>query len=196
MKAERDWDQCYQDNDTPWDRGEPAPPLVEYMESNSLKGNVLVPGCGLGHDTRFLASKGCDVTGVDLSTLAIQKANASPAPVNGSLTYRLTDFLDPDNGLENERFDCVFEHTCFCAIDPVRRIDYEKAVRRVLKPGGQFLAILFTHLDDPDGPPFPTKPEEVEKLFGNHFEILRNWKPSKVFEGRENEESMYLMKRR
>lgn len=196
MEAETDWEQCYKDNDTPWDRGEPAPPLVEYLQSNTVEGNVLVPGCGTGHDARLLASQGCDVTGVDLSPLAIRKAKAFPAPARGSLTYRLSDFLDSDNGLEDESFDYVFEHTCFCAIDPIRRMDYEKAVRRVLKPGGHLLAILFTHLDDPDGPPFPTTPEEVESLFGKHFEILRNWRPSKVFEGRENEESMYLMKRR
>ena len=73
-----EWDQRYQENDTPWDRGEPAPPLVEYLEDNRLRGRVLVPGCGPGHDARFLASHGCDVLGVDIAQLALQKAKAFP----------------------------------------------------------------------------------------------------------------------
>ncbi len=191
-----DWDLSYQNNETPWDRGEPAPPLVEYLESNSVSGRVLVPGCGLGHDVRLLAAQGCDVLGLDVSQTALDRAERFPKPRRGTAAYRLIDFLDPNNGLEDETFDCLFEHTCFCAIDPSRRVDYVNAAARLLVPGGRLLAILFTHLEDPDGPPFPTTPVEVETLFGARFEVERHWKPSRVYEGREDEESMYLMKRR
>lgn len=190
-----DWDQSYQNNETPWDRGKPAPPLIEYLGSNSIGGRVLVPGCGLGHDVRYLASHGCDVVGVDLSETALSRAREFSNPKLGSVSYQLCDFLDPESGLAEKSFDYVFEHTCFCAIDPSRRSDYVKAVYRALKPDGHLLAILFTNLDSPDGPPYATSHAEIEELFCSHFDIVRHWCPTRFYVGRENEESMCLMKR-
>ena len=189
-----DWDHSYRSNETPWERGEPAPPLVEYLESHSINGRVLVPGCGLGHDVRLLASMGCDAVGVDLAETALSRARAYKDPERGSLNYLLADLLDPSNGIREASFEYVFEHTCFCAIDPGRRKDYVKAVQRLLKPGGHFLAILFTNLDDPGGPPFPTSYAEVESLFSPFFETVGHWKPTLCYTGREDEESMYLMR--
>ncbi len=189
------WDESYQNNETPWERGEPAPPLVEYLESNSMSGRVLVPGCGLGHDVRHLASHGCDAIGVDLSETALSRANSFGKPELGSVDYQLGDFLDSNNCLPEAGFDFVFEHTCFCAIDPSRRKDYVRAAHRALKPGGHLLAIFFTNLEGGDGPPFPTSHDELEALFGPLFEFVSRWNPTRFYTGRENEESMYLMKR-
>jgi len=190
-----DWDQSYQNNETPWERGEPAPPLVEYLESHSISGRVLVPGCGLGHDVRLVASMGCDALGVDLSETALNRARAYKDPEQGSVSYQLADMLDANNGIRGASFDYVFEHTCFCAIDPGLRKDYVNAVQRHLKPRGYFLAILFTNLDDPEGPPFATSHAEVENLYSPVFEIVRHWKPTRYYAGREDEESMYLMRK-
>ena len=190
-----DWDQSYQNNETPWERGEPAPPLVEYLESHSISGRVLVPGCGLGHDVRLVASMGCDALGVDLSETALNRARAYKDPEQGSVSYQLADMLDANNGIRGASFDYVFEDTCFCAIDPGLRKDYVNAVQRHLKPRGYFLAILFTNLDDPEGPPFATSHAEVENLYSPVFEIVRHWKPTRYYASREDEESMYLMRK-
>ena len=190
-----DWDQSYQNNETPWERSEPAPPLVEYLKSHSISGRVLVPGCGLGHDVRLVASMGCDALGVDLSETALNRARAYKDPEQGSVSYQLADMLDANNGIRGASFDYVFEHTCFCAIDPGLRKDYVNAVQRHLKPRGYFLAILFTNLDDPEGPPFATSHAEVENLYSPVFEIVRHWKPTRYYASREDEESMYLMRK-
>ncbi len=167
-----DWDLSYLKNETPWERGEPAPPLVEYLESHSINGRVLVPGCGLGHDVRLLASMGCDVLGVDLSETALSQARAHKDPERGAVNYHLADVLDAKSDIGEASFDYIFEHTCFCAIDPSHRRDYVNAVQRLLKPGGHFLAILFTNLEGPGGPPFPTSCTEVGTLFSPFFEIV------------------------
>ena len=190
-----DWDQSYQNNETPWERGEPAPPLVEYLESHSISGRVLVPGCGLGHDVRLVASMGCDALGLDLSETALNRARAYKDPEQGSVSYQLADMLDANNGIRGASFDYVFEHTCFCAIDPGLRKDYVNAVQRHLKPRGYFLAILFTNLDGPEGPPFATSHAEVENLYSPVFEIVRHWKPTRYYASREDEESVYLMRK-
>ena len=52
----KDWDKAYQEGETPWDKGYASPAIAEWLQKNSLEGGVLVPGCGLGHDVRLLAS--------------------------------------------------------------------------------------------------------------------------------------------
>ena len=138
---------------------------------------------------------GCDALGLDLSETALNRARAYKDPEQGSVSYQLADMLDANNGIRGASFDYVFEHTCFCAIDPGLRKDYVNAVQRHLKPRGYFLAILFTNLDDPEGPPFATSHAEVENLYSPVFEIVRHWKPTRYYASREDEESMYLMRK-
>ena len=73
------------------------------------------------------------------------------------------DFLNDD---PDEPYDFLFEHTCFCAIDPSQRDAYAAAAARWLKPGGQFLAVHYMLPPDEDGPPFGTDREEILERFG------------------------------
>ena len=60
----------------------PEPPgyLVELLESGTLKpSKALDIGCGTGYYSLYLASKGFDVTGVDLSPSAIAIARDKAA---------------------------------------------------------------------------------------------------------------------
>jgi SAM-dependent methyltransferase len=189
------WDQLYRENETPWDRGEPAPPLVEYVESHTLTGHALVPGCGIGHDARFLAEQGCSVHGIDISDTALGKAKSIHDSSGLYLKFENVDFLCDANGLPNSHFDLLFEHTCFCAINPSDRARYAKAARKVLKPNGLLLGIFFTDMENANGPPYPSSRYDIQSLFSPNFEIVNVWKPARSFPGREGEDSMYLMKR-
>ena len=43
-----DWDRRYQIGDIPWEKGAPAPPLLEWLQAcGPLHGNVLVPPFGV-----------------------------------------------------------------------------------------------------------------------------------------------------
>ena len=78
-KNPTDWEQHYLEQDTPWDKGQPAPGLTAFLqERQALEGRILVPGCGLGHDVRALSKAGGDTTeviGLDLSPTAMARAN-------------------------------------------------------------------------------------------------------------------------
>jgi hypothetical protein len=74
------------------------------------------------------------------------------------------------------RFDWLFEHTLFCAIDPADREAYVRAVKRWLKPGGQYLAVNYL-IPDKDGPPFGTTRRELWRRFSKDFELLKEWVP-------------------
>ena len=184
-----DWEKRYADEDTPWDKGEPAPGLIDWLKKQTLEPEtrVLVPGCGRGHDSNAWAQAGFETTGLDLSNLAVTEARELYQS-QPSLAFFPGDFLDDS---PEQAFDLVFEHTLFCAIDPARRDEYAKALDRWLKPGGLFLAIHFFIPKEQDGPPFGTGLEEVNSLFSPFMNQIEQWTP-RPFPSREKEEQMFL----
>jgi len=198
-RATVNWDDRYQAGDTPWDKGAAAPPLLEWMSIHgALTGEILVPGCGLGHDVRAIASADLNtqVIGLDVARTAVERASAFPKA--GSETYQAANLFDLPSDL-NARFDWVFEHTCFCAIEPSRRADYALAAARALKPHGHLLAIFYLNPWDPGeepdggGPPFGVTPSELDQLFSPHFALVESLKPTSAFPGREGREVIYVL---
>jgi SAM-dependent methyltransferase len=191
-----DWESHYQANDTPWDKGEPSPALLEALEFIPVSGRVLVPGSGLGHDVRALASRADEVVGLDLSPSAVAAARA--LPVFGQERYEAGDLFALPEAFR-EAFDWVFEHTCFCAIPRERRPDYVTAVADALRPGGRFLGVFYV---DPgqehswDGPPFETTLIELDRLFEPRFELEREWLPQRTYPNRAGREWMRVWRRR
>jgi len=192
----RDWEAAYQSNETPWDKGRAHPALVAWLSENRLTGEILVPGCGSGHDVRALAAHPlANVIGLDLAPSAKNRAEKFP-PV-GKETYITADFLS-GTAFPAKSFDALFEHTCFCAIPRARRADYACTVSRLLKPGGLFLAIFYrnpSHGGD-DAPPFGCSMEEADALFGPGFLLLQEKTTIPTFEGREGREVLRVMRRK
>jgi SAM-dependent methyltransferase len=197
-----DWEQRYRAGDTPWEKGAAAPPLLEWIAHRGpLHGNILVPGCGSGYDVRAIAaaSQTSQVIGLDLSPSALEKARRFPPA--GLETYELANLFDLPAALAG-RFKWVFEHTCFCAIDPRQRPDYIQAILRVLQPEGSLLAIFFLNPWDPgeapekSGPPFGVTREELDHLFAAHFDLVEEFCPSAAYPGREGREVIWLLRKR
>jgi len=191
-----DWEARYLSGDTPWDQGYAAPALTEFLLRNSVHGEILVPGSGLGHDVRAIAKQGGSVVGLDCSTTAVDLASSlSPA---GTETYLVGDlFRLPQSW--NGRFDWVVEHTCFCAIPPAARGHYVRAISNLLKPGGRFFAIFYLNPATPEdlslGPPHGVSQDELSRLFDPYLELLEEWNPISAFEGREGRELCQLRKK-
>lgn len=194
-----DWDQHYREGSTPWEKGAPAPPLLEYLEANQLGGRILVPGCGFGHDVRALAAAddSAEVVGLDISGSAL--AGAREIPSAGGESYVQADLFDLPAELRGE-FDFVFEHTCLSALPLELRGGYVDAFHKALKPGGHVLAIFFlTPWDEgetPEPPPHGVTVEELDAMFDVGFELVREWLPKKQYPGREGRELMRLLRRR
>ena len=188
-----DWNRRYIEGDTPWDKGAAHPALGVALAQSALSGRVLVPGCGTGHDVRALAAEGLEVTGLDIAPLALEKARAHQ-PV-GDEQYFLGDLFALPAGFK-QSFDGVFEHTCFCAIDPSRRVDYVTAIASVLKPGGRLLAVFFLDPDnDGHGPPFGCTTGEIDEIFAPHFRLLEEYAGIPTFPEREGRELLRLFGR-
>ena len=184
-----DWEQRYVEADTPWNKDEPAPGLVDWLNRNPISQgkSVLVPGCGIGHDAHLLALSGYHVTALDLSPTAIRLAKEKYGATE-NLNFRDGDFLgDPPD----EKYDLVFEHTLFCAIEVGRRKEYARALESCLTSGNRFLAIHFFIPKEQEEPPFGTDLEEITSLFSPFMNLIEQWTP-RNFPNREKEEKMLL----
>ena len=173
--SDTEWEARYQTGDTPWEKGEPSPGLVDFLAAHPQlpRGAVCVPGCGTGHDVRAWAQAGFPAFGFDLAPSAIRLAEEKTASMGIPAKFAQSDFLADTPA---QRLDWIFEHTLFCAINPAQRPDYEQAVLRWLKPDGQFLAVHYL-IPDKDGPPFGVTREEVLARFSPHFNLLEEWVP-------------------
>src|SRR5258708_2637420 len=144
------WEERYQSGDMPWEKGAPSPGLVEFLAAHPKlpRGTVCVPGCGTGHDVRAWAGAGFDVFGYDIAPSAIRLAAERTREAGLSAQFQLGDFLADPPPL---RFDWIFEHTLFCAIQPNQRNDYVRAVLDCLNPNALYLTVnyLFPALQRP-----------------------------------------------
>ena len=128
------WEQHYLARKLTWDKGEASPGLVDFLAAHSEldRGTVAVPGCGTGHDVRALAAAGFDVTGFDFVPEAILLATEATRAAGLTASFRLANFLTDD---PPQKYDLLFEHTLFCAIQPHERNAYVGSVLRWLRPG-------------------------------------------------------------
>jgi len=106
--------------------------------------------------------------------------------------FQCGDFLgDPPP----RRFNALFEHTLFCAIQPGQREAYADAVARWLPPGGLFVAVHYFLPIGEDGPPFGCDRTEILGRFESRFELLGEWIP-RSYPNRVGLERMYWWRRR
>jgi methyl halide transferase len=190
------WDQRYEQANIPWDLGGPSPPFARWLrEGHMPPGKMMVLGAGRGHDARLFARAGFDVTAVDFSETAVSAMRSLTNPAL-PLNIVQANIFDLPAGY-NDSFDYVLEYTCYCAINPARRPDYANLVQRVLKPGGQLIALAFPLGDRVGGPPFAVSVAEMVALFtrrGFHL-AHREQPPDSVPPRRGNEELLVLVRR-
>ncbi|MEO1526886.1 MAG: methyltransferase domain-containing protein [Planctomycetota bacterium] len=156
------WQQRYENEQTGWDRGEPNPALLHWLESGALtSGRVLVPGCGRGHEVVELARRDFEVTAIDFARTATQ-----------ILTQRLlgqglvADVLRESvlHFAAETPFDAIYEQTCLCALAPKHWPAYERRLHASLKPGGTLFA-LWMQSSTTGGPPFHCGLDAMKDLF-------------------------------
>ena len=147
---------------------EPAAFLKQKM--NGLqKGKALVLAMGEGRNAVYLAQNGFDVTGVDISEVAIEKCNKLAKERNTTVNAVVADLTDYDMG--EEQFDLI---TKFYYHEP----SIFPLIIDALKPGGMFILEQFSidHLKyretsafGPRNPDYLIKPNELLQ----HFRSLR-----------------------
>src|SRR4051812_38933743 len=89
------WDDLYGRGISPWDTGKPDRFLQEAIAREGLSegAEVLDIGCGTGTNAVWLAQQGFRVTGVDVSSVAIERARARASLARSSCNFLIADIL-------------------------------------------------------------------------------------------------------
>lgn len=157
------WDATYSERPTIWS-GQPNAQLVAEA-GNLSPGSALDVGCGEGADAVWLAQQGWDVTAVDISRVAVDRARAHAKDVGAAISFEVRDLIStpPPRG----SYDLVSTQF-FQLADPERSV-FMRGLGDAVRPGGQLLVVGHcltpsmnpTHVDR-----FFT-PDEITALFSS-----------------------------
>ncbi|HEX2896667.1 MAG TPA: class I SAM-dependent methyltransferase [candidate division Zixibacteria bacterium] len=148
---------------------EPEPELANFVKSSKRRGNALDLGCGDGRNALFLAKMAYNVTGVDVSKVAVKKLGAIAAEKKLSQFLQTVhsdarDFKYPPN-----IYDLVVAVTLFDHIPKQDLIPLFEKVADSIKSGG----ILFTKvhtIKDPGKTNGSDKASELSWAIQHYFE--------------------------
>jgi SAM-dependent methyltransferase len=134
-------------NEIPWNNEDPPDLLVKLIDSKSIPlGSVLDIGCGAGNYSIFLAKRGFDVVGIDVSKEAIRIARSQAKKHRVSCQFYTIDVIEDFDFFEGS-FDFIFDWQLLHHIFPKYRKNYVINVDRLLKAEGRYLSVCF-HEDD------------------------------------------------
>lgn len=191
------WDKPYRGTRMPgWDAGRVANQLSKAVEEGKVKpGRALVLGCGTGTNAVFLARKGFEVTGLEVAPTALKIADAKARKAGVKIRWIVADAANPPR---MKPFDFLFDRGCYHHVRWVDRDGYVAAVRRLTRPGGQFLLLSFRAISDRQGKP-RVRESQIREDFSAAFEF--EWLKEMRFDSRSGIERSapawtVLMKRR
>lgn len=136
-----DWDVMYQEKSAVWS-GNPNSQLV--AETSALTpGTALDVGCGEGADAVWLAFHGWQVTAVDVSPVALERARAHAAAAGADIDFVQRDLVaEPPSPSSYDLVSAQF----FQLPDPPRS-DVVRTLGEAVSPGG-YLMVVGHHPSD------------------------------------------------
>lgn len=167
---------------TPWDAGGVPAALVDFLSRERQPLQTLIPGCGSAWEAVHLAETGWPVTALDFSPVAVAMAREiiGEAPVE----LVCADFF---TFAPSRPCELIYERAFLCALPRKLWTAWGRRVAELLPSGGRLAGFFFLG-EQPKGPPFGIRPEELASLLAENFECLEDAAVSDsipVFAGRE-----------
>jgi methyl halide transferase len=170
--AGAEWDVHYKSGNPPWETGRPSEELQRVIAEQKIQPcRVIELGCGTGINAVWLAQQGFDVTGVDFSSLAIEKANRRASEANANVRFVLADILALPGDFGT--FPFFFDRGCYHAVRRQDVAGYLRTLQQVTARGSIGL-VLTGNARDPhkprEGPPVVSA-EEINAELGSVFDV-------------------------
>lgn len=173
MPVTKRFKERYRTGDTPWDIGKPDFNLIETVTQKPVKScKALDIGCGTGDNSIWLAQNQFQVTGTDISEIAIEKAKEKALKSKVKCTFLVVDLFK--SRIEGAPFGFVFDRGCFHTIDDVKeRKKFAKNVAFNLKNDGLWLSLIGSADERRQGPGPPQRTaNDIVAAVESYFEIL------------------------
>lgn len=187
------WDSRWQQSETGWDIGYPAPAIVKFVDAFRNKAaKILIPGCGNAYEAEYLHRSGfTNVFIADFSKTALESFSKR-VPEFPAHNLLCSDFFD----LREGGYDLILEQTFFCALNPELRSRYAEKMYELLNENGVLAGLLFNDPMNADHPPFGGSKSEYEQLFASLFRIEKMEMCSDSIQPRAGKELWFELRKR
>lgn len=179
------WHSRWQSGQTGWHEADGNAALRKFWPRLALGSRVLVPLCGKSSDLAWLAGEGYEVTGVELSEIAVRAFfEETGIQFETSMADGFDWYRNPEAGIaiacgnyfefSDQPFDALYDRASLVAIPLKKRPEYIRRTKSLLKPGAaQLLVTLEYEQEKAEGPPFSVMPDEVQGYWDNLRRVSR-----------------------
>lgn len=142
QRKEFDWDDFYRQGTPSWDTGLLEPDFERLIESNIIprRASVLEIGCGSGIEALYLAQKRYEITAVDCSAMAIDRAHSRARERNLWLRIVHEDIFKFTNQAK-ATYDFVYDIGFYHFIRRHFLTHYIDLLWRITKPGSYYYTL-------------------------------------------------------
>jgi len=190
------WHECWENKNLGFNQKSFNLFLKNFFPELSLDSNasILVPLCGKSIDLLWLLKQGYQVTGVELSPLAIKeffeehkipftKGTIGPytswQAVDKKLLLLEGNFFELSSLSQKEfkeshlqTLSAIYDRASLVALPKAMRIDYYNTLKKLLPPSTSlFLITVEYDQSKVDGPPFSVPEQEIREFLGESFAI-------------------------
>ncbi len=186
-KSNQRFNQIYSNQspeDIPWNALELPIAIKDLITKKTINPCKTIDiGCGLGNYSRELTKMGFEMTGVDFSNVAIEKAKELANKNKLSIDFLVADFTQKLK-LNLSEFDFAFDYGLLHHIYPKDREMYVNNVTNLLNKSAYYLSIAFNEEDNyfegkgkyrqtPTGSVlYFSNTDEIQELFSPLFHII------------------------
>jgi len=174
-EAKNDWEGIYQERsleEIPWHSEKPAEYLVKLLKKKKVRIGLALDVCsGAGTNAVYLAQKGFDVTGIDISQTATKYAEKRAKEAGVSRRCKFFSGDVTGQTLPKNKFDFIFDRGCYHHIAKEDKPKFAKTIREFLKKGGKYFLSCFS--DKNPSLEKDVSKKEIMENFSEYFEIGR-----------------------
>ncbi len=170
-----DWDNLYKSQRVetmPWYNENFDADLERGLDERKIIANggkkFLDLGTGPATQAIWLAKRGFNVIGSDLSEAAINRARKIYANEK-NVNFIVDDILNTK--FKSNEFDYIFDRGCFHVLLPRDRKEYINKIKKILKDNGILFLKCFSDKEPMQEGPYKFSQDEIRDLFSESFKI-------------------------
>ena len=165
------WDTAYRSGAPPWDFGIPSAELVRVIDEGLVRPMpVLELGCGTGSDAVFLSRSGFDVTAIDSSPTAVERARTRAEMSDAAVRFIVDDVFR--FARSTEPFEFVYDSGFYHFIRLVDLDRYVDMLWRVTRPGSLYMVLAGSTEETATGGPPQVSEDDLRLELGRLFEFV------------------------